>query len=140
VRNRARFDLLRDAIGPTHAAEWPTCIRCTDDTALAGKAFEHWIPVQGYRVEPAVFRKVALVSGGVGNRQAVEVADLLNPPRQRNTRGWFTVIAECHGKETSAEIDVPTHWGVAHVRAAIQSLKFFGQDTKPAHELRPVGR
>lgn len=134
---RARLEALRDAIGPTEAATWPTCIHCSDATSLERQdGRERWIPVEGFRVEPQVFRTYRIVGWtGVGPKE-VEVADLLNPPTMRGTRGWFTVIAQCHGKETHAVIHVSNAWGVAHVRAAIQSLAFFGPDKIPEHALR----
>ena len=135
---REKLAALRAAVGPTEATRWPTCALCTDATAIGGVAFERWIPVDAYRVEPEVFRKVRLLghSAGLPGAPDVEVADVLNPPRKLGTRGWFTVLAECHGRETWAEIDVPYYWGVHHVRAAIQSLAFFGADTKPEHGLK----
>lgn len=113
---------LRAAIGSTEASRWPTCLHCTAATEAGGVAFERWIPVESYRVEPQVFRPVPLLAHG----GSVEVGDMLNPPRQLGDRGWFTVIATCHGKEQKAEVDVPARWGTEHVRAAIQGLLFFG--------------
>lgn len=129
---RAEVSRLRGLVGPSEVAQWPTCLACMEASKLRHPGMGAiWIPVEGYNVEPEVFRHYQLVGG----KGAVQVADVLYPPRERGSRGWFRVIATCHGKEATAEIDVPRWWGTAHVRAAIQALGFFGAETKPDHGL-----
>ena len=49
---------------------------------------------------------------------------------------YQTVIAQCHGSETSAEVHVGHGDSATKVRNLITSLAFFGADTKPAPHLR----
>jgi hypothetical protein len=127
---------------------WPTCARCTDESAALPEG-RRWVPVEGYTVDPQVFSPTTLFAqpyrdpnsglAAVGTRAATEVKGMnLNRPRKRGDRGWFTVVAKCHGSEQRAEIDVPLAWGTHQVFAAIQALQFFGDETKPTHGMRVV--
>jgi hypothetical protein len=126
---------LRAQAGTTEASLWPTCLRCTEETSELPEG-RRWVPVQSYSVDPQVFSPVALIGS---DKQGTQVLRRdLNRPRKKGDRGWFTVIARCHGTEQTATIDVPLAWTTHHVFAAIQALQFFGADTKPEHGMRVI--
>jgi hypothetical protein len=146
--NRKLLSQLRAQAGTSEASLWPTCCRCTEESADLPEG-RRWVPVQEYQVDPQVFSPTVLFGvpskdpntglARVGTRAGTEVKGFnLNRPRKRGDRGWFTVIARCHGKEQRTEIDVPIAWSTHHVFAAIQALQFFGGETKPGHGLRAV--
>lgn len=144
--NAARIAALRAAVERSEAADWPTCCHCTEASRFR-EGGERWVPVEGYRVEPDVFADVPLVGGArvidsvnrrgglrtvaaPGLQQSVTAIGKLHAPRMLGSKGWFSVIAECHGREAEAQIDVPLRWGVANVRSAIRGLLFWGLDAK----------
>lgn len=132
---RARVAELRDQAGVSEVQRWPTCLLCTEASrARTPDAEAIWIPVEGYRVEPEVWRAVTYV-----NKEGRTVGDVepavLNKARRLGDRGWFTVIAECHGDQQKATIDVPYWWGKAHVLDAIRNLMFFAQEEYRTHGL-----
>ena len=139
---------LRAQAGTSEASLWPTCCHCTEQSADLPEG-RRWVPVEFYLVDPQVFSPTTLFGvpsrdpntglATVGTRAGTEVKGLnLNRPRKNHSRGWFTVLARCHGLEQSTTIDVPIAWTTHHVFAAIQALQFFGHDTKPEHGLRVV--
>lgn len=129
--NLERIKSLRALVETGEVTQWPTCAPCMNVAAVGGEANERWIPVEGYRVEPEVFRVTAsLMPGG----KPFERIGQLYKPRKLGTKGWFRVIGTCHGKEQTAEIDVPARWGIAHIRAAIQSCIFFARDEKQTQQ------
>lgn len=127
---------LRDAVpGGGEIQRWPTCLLCTEASRARTPDAEHiWIPVEGYRVEPEVWRQVTIVTREGRQMQDVEPA-VFNKARRLGDRGWFTVIATCHGDEQRASIDVPYWWGKAHVFDAIRNLMFFGKEEYRTHGL-----
>lgn len=111
---RERVALLRGAVGQSEITLWPTCLLCT--TASSSRTVDGspiWIPVEGYRRDPPP---------GEYSRS-----------EQRGCRGYFDILAECHGDVAGARIHVPYWWGNAHEMAAIRELMFFGQDRYPDH-------
>jgi hypothetical protein len=146
--NRKAISDLRAAAGTAEASLWPTCCRCTAESADRDGGLR-WVPVEFYQVEPQVFSPTTLFGvpsrdpnsglAVVGTKPGTEVKGLnLNRPRLKRSRGWFSVIAKCHGSEQRAEVDVPLAWSTHHVFAAIQALQFFGGETRPDHGMRVV--
>jgi hypothetical protein len=148
---QARIRRLRALAGTSEVALWPTCVHCMNASALSPGG-ERWVPVEGYRIDPPAFRPFSFVGAAGAGRDPVTGLLLrkkregtaidpsaLNRPRKKETWGWFSVVAQCHGREASAEIDIPRAWGVHHVFAAIQRLAFFGlANERPEHGLRVV--
>ena len=135
---------LRSEVGNSEVSEWPTCLLCTELSELRHPGLgRNWVPVEGYRIEPdTVFQAHTLVGErptiwdsalGRSVPQGPKSITILGPmfkARQLTDKGWFRIIAECHGHEAVAEIDVPFWWGMHKVKAAIQSLMFFGPEKK----------